>query len=112
MQGRMAGENECADANEHDECRQDYAAFVGGEEWLPMHIFRDTALGHKDGIVVALSEDEGRKDDVDNVKLDAQNSQDAQNPYPADCHRNEGNDGQLDSTEGKPQEEEHYLLQN
>ena len=95
----MTARDECADADEHDEGREDDASFVGGEDRLSVHIFRDAAFGDEDGVVVALAEDEGGQNDVDDVELDAEQRHDAQNPYPADSHRDEGDDGQLDASE-------------
>ena len=95
----MLGEDECADADEHYQGREDDAPFVGSKDGAFVNIFRDAALRHEDGVVVALTEDEGGEDDVDDVELDAQQRHDAQNPYPADSHRDEGYDGQLDASE-------------
>ena len=64
------------------------------------------ALGDEDGVVVALSEDEGGEDDVDDVELDAQQRHDAQYPQPAHRHGEEGEQCQFDAAEGEPEEEE------
>ena len=99
VQGRMFGKDECADADEHYQCGKDDAALVWREDRTFVYVFRDAAFRHENGVVVALAEDECGKDDVDDVELDAQNGHNAQNPYPADCHRYEGNDGKFNATE-------------
>jgi hypothetical protein len=48
-----------------------------------------TPFCHEDGIVVALTEDEGAQDDVDDIELNAQQRHDTQDPQPTDSHGQE-----------------------
>ena len=68
----MLGEDERTNANEHDESREDDALLVAGEHRTSVGILILAALGHKDGVVVALSKDERGKDDVHHIKVDVQ----------------------------------------
>ena len=70
-------------------------------------VFVKRALCHEDGIVVALTEDEGAQDDVDDIELDAQQRHDAQNPQPTDGHGEERQQCQRQTAERSPEEEEH-----
>ena len=85
----MFGKDECADADEHYQSREDDAAFVGSKNRFLVNIFRDASLGYEDGVVVALTKDEGRQDDIDDVELDAEKRHYTENPNPADSHWDE-----------------------
>ena len=76
VKGGMTGYDEGTDTNEHDERREDDRTTIGGEHGTMVLVLIDRALGHEDGIVVTLTEDEGAQDDVDDVELDAQQGHD------------------------------------
>ena len=80
---------------------------VGCKDRLTGLMLVDTAFGHKDGIVIALSEDKRCKDDIHDIELNAKYSHESENPHPTDSHRHEGDYRQSYLTEGEPQEEEH-----
>ena len=103
----MTSHNERADADEHDECRKDDGPLVGGQHRLMVSRLIDRPFGHEDGIIVALSENERGENDIDDIKLDAAESHDTENPQPADSHRQEGQHGQGESAERELKEEEH-----
>ena len=67
-----------------------------------------TPFCHEDGIVVALTEDEGGKDDIHYVEFYAKESHESQYPYPTDRHRQERNYGKFDTSEREPKEYEYY----
>ena len=90
MEGGVLGKDECTDADEHDDSRDDDAVLIGSEHLAPVSIFILASLCHKDGVVVALSEDEGGENDVHHIELNIQQCHHAEDPYPADCHREEG----------------------
>ena len=90
VKGRMTGNDEGADANEHDERREEDRPSIGGEHGAMVLVFVKRALRHEDGIVVALTKDEGAQDDVDDIELNAQQRHDTQDPQPTDGHRQEG----------------------
>ena len=103
----MAGYDEGADANEHDERREHDRPSIGGEHGTMVLVLIDRALGHEDGIVVTLAKDEGAQDDVDDIELNAQQRHDTQYPQPTDGHRQEGQQRQRQTAERGPEEEEH-----
>ena len=86
----MLGNNKSADAYEHDQGREGNGAFVRSQHLAAVGAFVEAALGHKDGVVVALAEDERCQYNINYIKLYVQQPHDAQNPYPADGHRHEG----------------------
>ena len=90
VKGRMTGNDEGADANEHDERREEDRPSIGGEHGTMVLVFVKRALRHEDGIVVTLTKDEGAQDDVDDIELNAQQRHDTQDPQPTDSHRQEG----------------------
>ena len=90
VKGRMTGNDEGSDANEHDERREEDRPSIGGEHRSMVLVFVKRALRHEDGIVVTLTKDEGARDDVDDIKLNAQQRHDTQDPQPTDGHRQEG----------------------
>ena len=68
MHGRMLGDDERTNADKHDKSRE-YDAFLIGDEYSsPIAIILDQAFGDEDCIVVALSKDEGGKDDIDDIE--------------------------------------------
>ena len=107
MQCRMACHDQCPDTDEHDQCRQDDRVLVRRQHLPSVSILVHGPLGHEDGIVVALPEDERGKDDVDDVELHSAQRHDAQYPQPAHSHRYEREQCQFEIAEGKPEEEEH-----
>ena len=102
----MPGKDQRSDADEHDQGREGNGTLVGGQHLTAMPALVEAALGHEDGVVVALTKDEGGQDDVDQIELDAQQGHDAQDPYPTDSHGQEGEQGQLYVAEREPEEEE------
>ena len=78
----MFGKDERAYAYEHYGSREKYAAFVCRQYVGALMLLTQTSLCNKYGIVVTLSEDEGGKYYVYNVKLYAQHSHDTEYPYP------------------------------
>src|SRR5574344_1027574 len=97
-----------ANAYEHNQGGLEYAAFVRCQNRFSECIFMLASLGHEDGIIVSLSENECCKYYVDYVELDAQQGHDSENPYPAHCHREEGYQSQFEASEGEPKENEDY----
>ena len=90
VKGWMTGNDEGADANEHNECREYDRPAIGGKHGTMVLVLIDRTLCHEDGIVVALTKDEGAQDDVDDIELNAQQRHDTQDPQPTDGHRQEG----------------------
>ena len=90
VKSRMTGNDEGADANEHDERREEDRPAIGGEHGTMVLVLIDRTLRHEDGIVVTLTKDEGAQDDVDDIELNAQQRHDTQDPQPTDDHRQEG----------------------
>ena len=80
---------EGADADKHDECRDDDAVFVGCYHLFTIGIFILATLGHEDGVVITLTEDEGCEYHIHNVKFYAKQCHDSQNPYPTHRHGQE-----------------------
>ena len=89
MEGGMTGYDEGANTNEHDKRREDDGPAIGGQHGTMVLVLIKGTFGHEDGIVVALAEDEGAQDDIDDIKLDAQQGHDTQDPQPADGHGEE-----------------------
>ena len=102
MQGRMLGNNQRTDADKHNQCRDDDAVLERWQQLLLIGIFVDETVGDEDGVVVALSEDKGGQNDVDDVELHVEQTHDAQNPYPSQCHRQECQQCQFQSAERQP----------
>lgn len=44
-------------------------------------------LSHEDCIIIALTEDEGSQNDIDNIELHTEQSHNTQYPQPTHCHR-------------------------
>ena len=86
VKGRMTGNDEGADANEHDERREHDRPAIRGEHGTMVFVLIDRTLCHEDGIIVALTKDEGAQNDVDNIELNAQQRHDTQYPQPTDSH--------------------------
>ena len=103
----MTGYDERTNTNEHDTGRQEDGSSIGGQHGSTMGVFIKSSLCHKDGIVVALSENKGAQDDIDNIKLDAQQGHDTQDPQPTDGHGEERQQRQRQTAERGPQEEKH-----
>ena len=76
MEGGMTGYDEGANTNEHDKRREDDGPAIGGQHGTMVLVLIKGTFGHEDGIVVALAEDEGAQDDIDDIKLDAQQCHD------------------------------------
>ena len=72
----MTGYDQRTNTNEHDTGRQEDGPAIGGQHGSMVLVLIKSALGHKDGIVVALAKDEGAQDDIDDIKLDAQQGHD------------------------------------
>ena len=104
----MFGEDERADADEHEDAREDDAVAVVLQHPLAIGVFVEQPFRDEDGIVVALAEDEGGQDDVDNIKFDAAQVHDAQDPGPAHRQRQEGQQRQLQTPKREAEEEEHH----
>ena len=107
MEGWMTGYDQRTNTNEHDTGRQEDGPAIGGQHGSMVLVLIKSALGHEDGIVVALAEDKGAQDDIDDIKLDAQQRHDTQNPQPADGHGQERQQCQRQTAERGPEEEEH-----
>ena len=67
----MAGQNEAADTDKHEQSRDGHAVFVGAESLTARGMFVHQPFGNEDSIVVSLTKDEGGENDIDNIKLDA-----------------------------------------
>ena len=89
VKGRMTGNDEGADDNEHNECREYDRPAIGGKHGTMVLVLIDRTFCHKDGIVVALTKDEGAQDNVDDIELNAQQRHDTQYPQPTDSHGQE-----------------------
>ena len=89
VKGWMTGNDEGTDANEHDECREHDRPAIGGKHGTMVLVLIDRTLCHEDGIVVALTKDEGAQDNVDDIELNAQQRHDTQYPQPTDSHGQE-----------------------
>ena len=80
VKGRMTSNDEGADANEHDERREEDRSTIGSQHGTMVLVLIDRTFGHKDGIVVALTKDKGAQNDVDDIELDAQQGHNAKYP--------------------------------
>ncbi len=107
MECRVACHDQGTDADEHDQGGDDDGVLVGSQHLAAVGILVHCPFRHEDGVVVALAEDEGGEDDVDDVELHSAQCHDAQYPQPAHRHRHEREGGQLDAAERQPEEEEH-----
>ena len=83
----MLGNNKSSYAYEHDNGRKQNAMLIGCKDRLARLMLIDTALGHKDGIVISLTEDKRGKDDINDIELDAEYSHESEDPHPTDSHR-------------------------
>lgn len=72
VKGWMTGRDEGADTNKHNQCRHKYGTAIRSQHWPSMRVLIDGALGHEDGVVVALTEDKRAQDDIDDIELNAQ----------------------------------------
>ena len=103
----MTGNDQGPDTNEHDERRQDDGSTIGCQHGTMVLVLIDSALRHKDGIVVALAKNKCTQDDINDIELNAQQGHDTQNPQPTDGHREEGQQRQRQTAERGPKEEKH-----
>ena len=103
-QGRMLRHDEGADADEHDEGGQDHGVLERPQDLLSRRVFVHQSLGDEDGIVVPLTENEGREDDIDNVELQAEQAHRPKDPDPAHRERQESGDAHRQA-QGQAQEE-------
>ena len=60
---------------------------IGCKDRLARLMLVDTTFGHKDSIVISLSEDKRCKDDIHEIELCAEYSHETEDPYPTACHR-------------------------
>ncbi len=104
----MSGQDQGPDADEHYHRGMKDAVLVGGQTLLPVGIFIDKTFGDEDCVVVALTEDERREDDVDDVEPDAKKTHQPQNPEPADSQREKGQKTKFQTAEAKTQEDKHH----
>ena len=105
-QRRVACEDHDAHADKHDGGREGDAVFVGGQRSASVGVFVNQPLGHEDGVVVALAEDERGQDDVDDVELHVEDAHQPKNPDPAERQRDKGDEAKLDPPHGEEQEDE------
>ena len=68
--GRMLGKDQGTDADKHEDAAEDDTVAVVFQHPLAVGVFMQQSFGDIDGVVVALTEDECRQDDVDDVELD------------------------------------------
>ena len=100
----MLGQHQGSYADEHYHGRMEHAVLVGGKTFLPVGIFIHKTFGDEDRVVVALAEDEGGEDDVDDVEADVQQAHQSKDPEPADSQREEGQKAKFQTAEAKAQE--------
>ena len=102
----MFGENQHSDADEHNRRRKDDGVFELRQHLLAVRVFVHHALGDENGVVVALPEDEGGEDDVDDVEFHVENAHQAKDPDPRERERHKGGKGDFDASEREEQEGE------
>ena len=107
MQGRMLGYNQRAHTNKHNQGWDDNAVLIWGQQFLLIGKLVNQSISNKDGIVVTLSEDKGCQNHIDNIELHVEHTHNTQDPYPAQCHREECQQTEFQSAEWYPQEKEH-----
>ena len=103
----MLGHNQRTHADKHDQGRDDDAVLIRRKQFLAVGKLVDQSVGDKDGIVVALTEDECRQNHIDDVELHVAERHDTQDPYPAYGHRQECQQTQFQAPERQPQEDEY-----
>ena len=104
--GRVFGQNQCANANKHDKGAERDGVLVGVQDFFARSALIQKAFRDKNAVVVPHPEDEGGKDDIDDIKLQAAEAHDALNPVPAHRQRQEGHKADSQAAETGPQEEE------
>ena len=95
----MLGEQQSADADEHDQCRDYDTVLVRSEYLATVCEFIRQSLGHEDGVVVALAGNERGQYHIDNVELYTQHSHYSQYPDPAESHRHERDYRKFDASQ-------------
>ena len=100
----MLGNDQRAHTDKHDKGRDDDAVLIGRQQFLPVCVFIDQSVGHENRVVIALTEDKGGQNHVDDIELHVEQIHDAQNPDPAQCHRQEGQQAQFETAKRNPQE--------
>ena len=95
-------------ANEHNQGGLQNAMLVGFEYRSAESVFTLAALGHENGVIVPLPENESGQYDIDYVEFDAEKAHYAEYPHPAHSHREKGDYREFKPSEGEPQEEEYY----
>ena len=83
---------------------QDHGVLERAQDLLSRRVFVHQPLGDEDGIVVSLTEDEGREDDIDNVELQAEQAHRPEDPDPTHRERQESGDTHRQA-QGQAQEE-------
>ena len=64
----MTGDNERPHADKHNGCRDKNATFVRSQHTSTVGSFVYQAFGYKDAVIVALTENKGSQNDVDQIK--------------------------------------------
>ena len=108
VESRMLSNYERANAYEHDKGRDDDAVLERRQEFLLVGILVEESVGDEYCIVIALTEDKGGKDDINDVELHAEEIHQSQYPQPAHGHWQERQKAKLQSAEGQPEEQEYY----
>ena len=98
----MNSEDQYTDADEHDQRGEDDRLPELRQDRLTCPAFVEQTFYHEDSVVVALTEDKRRQDDVDDVELQAEDTHDCDDPYPAEYHRYKSNEGNRQVAEAKP----------
>ena len=83
----MLGYDQGSYAYEHDNGRKQDAMLIGCKDRLARLMLVDTTFGHKDSIVITLTEDKRSKYDIHDIELYAEYSHESEDPHPTDSHR-------------------------
>ena len=106
VHSRMLREDKNADADEHDGCREDNRLTVLRQHRFAGFVLVNKAFDNENGVIVTLAEDESGEDDVNDIELNTNELHDGDNPNPAECHRNEGNEREPETAEAEDEENE------
>ena len=96
----MFGNNQRTHANKHYQCRNENTVLIRWQEFLTESIFIDQTIGYKYSIIVTLSKNKCRKNNIHYIELHTKKAHDAQNPYPPYCHWQKSEYAKFKSSEG------------
>lgn len=101
----MNGEDQDTDADEHDQRGEDDRLTELRQDRLTCPAFVEQTFHHEDSVVVTLTEDEGRQDDIDDIELQSEEAHDRNDPDPTEYHRHKSDEGYRQAAETEPQEQ-------